>query len=519
MTQTKINGSTQIASNTVTSSQVDSSVLIAAGTNALTGNLAAGGNKITNLATPTSSTDSATKGYVDSALQGAHMPNVADAGTNTETLTIASGSVTQIGGTTVNGISVDVNDIVFIGNAPASTGAAGGSTLSTEPANGLYIVTANSTNISVSRASDFSSGSPAGAGTFVAGGSLWGGFAFVVTSPDIAGAAFTWGTTNIKFTQVGGLSQITSDGTLTIAGNEITRAALTGDVTAAIGSNATTIAAGAVSLAKIASGAYSSSPAASVLAQYDANDNLSANNVFENTTSVTSAGGTTTLTITSSQTIIVTGTTTQTIKLPTTSVPEGAGYTVINLSTGNVTVESSGANSILVLSGASSAPYQAALFVANAATPTTAANWTYLQYAAGTATGTVTSVSVATANGFEGTVATATSTPAITIETSLGSGVIASNGSGAIVLATGANIVAPSSGHGLSNQETPSGTVNGSNTSFSLANTPVSGTVMLFQNGLLLVAGSGKDYTISSGTITFITAPVSGDVLLATYWY
>ena len=181
MTQTKINGSTQIAANTVTSGQVDSSVIVAAGTNALTGNLSAGSNKITSLATPTSSTDAANKSYVDAAVQGISAKYSADAGTNTETLTISSGSVTQITGTTVNGVTVDVNDYVWIGNAPASTGAAGGSTLSTEPANGLYQVTANATNITVSRAAGFSSGSPAGAYVFVAGGRC--GAAAVSLSP------------------------------------------------------------------------------------------------------------------------------------------------------------------------------------------------------------------------------------------------------------------------------------------------------------------------------------------------
>jgi hypothetical protein len=280
MTQTKINGSTQIAANTVTSGQVDSSVIVAAGTNALTGNLSAGSNKITSLATPTSSTDAANKSYVDAAVQGISAKYSADAGTNTETLTISSGSVTQITGTTVNGVTVDVNDYVWIGNAPASTGAAGGSTLSTEPANGLYQVTANATNITVSRAAGFSSGSPAGAYVFVAGGALWGGGGFVVTSPSIEGAAFTFGTTNIKFTQFSGAGEITSDGTLTISGNAITRAALTGDVTASTGSNATTIAAGAVTLAKIASAAYSTTPTASTLGEWDANANFSANALF-----------------------------------------------------------------------------------------------------------------------------------------------------------------------------------------------------------------------------------------------
>lgn len=68
------------------------------------------------------------------------------------------------------------------------------------------------------------------------------------------------------------------------------------------------------------------------------------------------------------------------------------------------------------------------------------------------------------------------------------------------------------------NMETPSGTINGSNDAFSLANSPVSGSVMLFLNGVLLEAGSGNDYTISGTSITMATAPSSGDKLRATYF-
>jgi len=66
-------------------------------------------------------------------------------------------------------------------------------------------------------------------------------------------------------------------------------------------------------------------------------------------------------------------------------------------------------------------------------------------------------------------------------------------------------------------EETPSGTINGSNTTFTLANTPTSGTVKLYLNGVRQKSGAGNDYTISTNTITMTTAPVSGDVLLVDY--
>lgn len=65
--------------------------------------------------------------------------------------------------------------------------------------------------------------------------------------------------------------------------------------------------------------------------------------------------------------------------------------------------------------------------------------------------------------------------------------------------------------------ETPSGTVNGSNTAFTLAFTPVTGTVRLYRDGQLLTGGAGNDYTISGASITMTTAPVTGSVLLAFY--
>lgn len=64
---------------------------------------------------------------------------------------------------------------------------------------------------------------------------------------------------------------------------------------------------------------------------------------------------------------------------------------------------------------------------------------------------------------------------------------------------------------------TPAGTVDGSNDTFTLGYTPVSGTVQLFLNGVL--QDRGDDYTISGATITFgaDSIPQTGDKLRATY--
>jgi hypothetical protein len=66
-------------------------------------------------------------------------------------------------------------------------------------------------------------------------------------------------------------------------------------------------------------------------------------------------------------------------------------------------------------------------------------------------------------------------------------------------------------------RETPTGSINGSNTTFTLAATPVAGSERVFLNGLLQEPGAGNDYTISAATITYLTAPATGDRLRVNY--
>jgi hypothetical protein len=71
---------------------------------------------------------------------------------------------------------------------------------------------------------------------------------------------------------------------------------------------------------------------------------------------------------------------------------------------------------------------------------------------------------------------------------------------------------------GFVDNEIPQGNINGSNLAFSLAKSPVSGTLRLYKNGALLQAG--VDYTLTATAITFAStgsAPSSGDTLIAYY--
>jgi hypothetical protein len=85
---------------------------------------------------------------------------------------------------------------------------------------------------------------------------------------------------------------------------------------------------------------------------------------------------------------------------------------------------------------------------------------------------------------------------------------ISENGSPYAGLVVGSNFV---------DLETPSGFIDGVNTVFALSATPVSGSLHLYLNGVLLFHGASDDYTISGATITTIGAPPAGSRLAASY--
>lgn len=88
---------------------------------------------------------------------------------------------------------------------------------------------------------------------------------------------------------------------------------------------------------------------------------------------------------------------------------------------------------------------------------------------------------------------------------------------------TGASTVNNTSGSGFTKYtnfvtgETPGGLLNGSNTTYTLANTPVAGTVTVMVNGQAQDPGTGNDYTITAGTITMLYTLVSTDKIRASY--
>ena len=66
-------------------------------------------------------------------------------------------------------------------------------------------------------------------------------------------------------------------------------------------------------------------------------------------------------------------------------------------------------------------------------------------------------------------------------------------------------------------REIPTGLINSSNVTFTLSQTPATGSEQVFMNGILQESGAGNDYTISAAIITFSVAPITGAVIVVTY--
>ena len=117
-------------------------------------------------------------------------------------------------------------------------------------------------------------------------------------------------------------------------------------------------------------------PAASGIALWDANSNLSANNFLAGYATTATAAATTTLLVGSKQQQFFTGVTTQVVLLPVTStLVLGQSFYIVNNSTGVVTIESSGANVIQAMAAGSTL-----LVTCILTSGTTAASWN-AQYA------------------------------------------------------------------------------------------------------------------------------------------
>lgn len=123
--------------------------------------------------------------------------------------------------------------------------------------------------------------------------------------------------------------------------------------------------------------------------------------------------------------------------------------------------------------------------------------------------GTVTTVSVASANGFAGTVANATSTPAITLSTSI-TGVLKGNGTAISAATAGTDYVAPGGALGTPSSGTLSScTVDGTNP-VGFRNVPVSSN----STNTLVVGDVGKLLSVTAGQTVPNSTFAAGDVVV-----
>ena len=91
--------------------------------------------------------------------------------------------------------------------------------------------------------------------------------------------------------------------------------------------------------------------------------------------------------------------------------------------------------------------------------------------------------------------------------------------SGFAVSAGGTCTTTAGTGLTFSDNETPTGLINSSNTSYSLAHTPnPAASLNCYENGVHQIAG-GADLTLTTATITYGTAPPTGSTLVCNYRY
>ena len=156
--------------------------------------------KITNLATPTASTDAASKSYVDGVSQGLDVKD------SVKATTTANGTLSSAfaNGQTIDGITLATNDRILIKDQ------------STQTENGIYKVNASG---APTRVDDLATGADAaGAFVFVEQGTVNAENGFVCTSNK--GSAVV-GTNNLVFSQFSGAGQITAGNGLEKSGNTL----------------------------------------------------------------------------------------------------------------------------------------------------------------------------------------------------------------------------------------------------------------------------------------------------------
>jgi hypothetical protein len=276
----------------------------------------------------------------------------------------------------------------------------------------------------------------------------------------------------------------------------------------------TTVAAGDIFLIDGATGVRAL--AASVVPLRDVNGNVTLNNAIEGFASTVTAAGTTTLTAASAAQQFFTGTLAQTVVLPVVSTlaQTGQGFFFQNASTGALTIQSSGLNSVAVL-----APGTSATITCVALTGTSAASWQAIYFGTLVASGKVLTVSSSLALvGTDGTTQTFPTTSATLARTDTGQTFTGTNAFGVLTatsfngntITTGTGVLTLATGKTL----TASNTLTLAGTDGSTASFGAGGTVA-YQGGTLAqfaattsaqLRGVLSDET-GTGSAVFATSP------------
>jgi hypothetical protein len=186
------------------------------GVSSIAGNLDMTSNTIINLATPTNSTDAATKQYVDDVAQGLHTHDSCNAATQTTLASISGGTVTYNNGasgvganltttgtfTTIDGVTLSNGMRILVKNEANAAH------------NGIYDRT--STTV-LTRSDDFNTPTEMAGGdfVFVTAGTLYDNTGWVMTDP-----VTTVGTTNVNWVQFSGAGTYTAGTGLTLTGSQ-----------------------------------------------------------------------------------------------------------------------------------------------------------------------------------------------------------------------------------------------------------------------------------------------------------
>jgi len=172
---------------------------------------------ISNVATPVASTDAATKGYVDAAVEGLHIHAPCAAATPNTLATISSGTVTYNNGTAGVGATltttgsyttIDGVNIATVGTRILVKNEANAAH------NGIYTYTSSTV---LTRATDFDTPTEMAGGdfTFVQNGTLYNDTGWVMTDP-----VTTVGTSPVNWLQFSGAGEYTAGTGLTLNGTE-----------------------------------------------------------------------------------------------------------------------------------------------------------------------------------------------------------------------------------------------------------------------------------------------------------